>query len=69
MGVTCAVRFGRNIHPSNESFEPNGLGSNSAAFEADAGYADHSARLGLVLLTMVIVFVVRRLTLAPREQR
>jgi hypothetical protein len=45
----------RNIHPSNESFEPNGLGSNSAAFETDARYADYSARLGLVLLTMVIV--------------
>jgi hypothetical protein len=71
--VRIELNLRRDVDPSDESFEPNRLGSDSAAFEADARYADHPAGLGLVVVVVFVVvgflgvFVVRRLALAARE--
>ena len=61
MGVTWAVRLGLswtsagNVDASDEPFEPNRLGSNSAAFEAGLRYSHHPARLRFVMVVVVVV--------------
>ena len=65
--VRIEPNFGGHIDASDQAFEPNRLGLNSAAFEAGLRYSHHPARPWLVVVVMsglLGVFVVRRLTLA-----
>jgi Flp pilus assembly protein TadB len=91
--IRIELDLGRDIDASDELLHDDGLGSNSAPFEASLRDANHAAGLLLVMVVLITVlfvvavlvlivvtlmvavrgfilmFVVRRLTLASGQQR